>query len=301
MAVVFCLQIRSKWPCPSTCQIVHRCQGRHLRGRVSRVTFLFPVCFSKGFFSYRQSVSVGNSFLFCCSSAFHGNIESLMDISPLKYKNKNEKREHVHVVSAESPEMDFQGQFLDRAMGITRTNNVTAKIRHFPMRLWRVVQTEAKWKPALVQTFALFGAGDAWQTHGTCASFCFSQVACPDTFRGKHRDHSDPATAYAEEVRKAIRNAEADGQKVFARWVVAATYPPQTLYLWSTWLQLLGSFQCDCAPVLSDNKLVVLFSFKKMKTILLRNLWQESASRGCTFARQDQNYSCVPLSRSQRS
>ena len=67
-----------------------------------------------------------------------------MDISPLKYKNKNEKREHVHVVSAESPEMDFQGQFLDRAMGITRTNNVTAKIRHFPMRLWRVVQTEAK-------------------------------------------------------------------------------------------------------------------------------------------------------------
>nr|XP_040149064.1 ethanolamine-phosphate phospho-lyase [Ictidomys tridecemlineatus] len=45
---------------------------------------------------------------------------------------------------------------------------------------------------------------------------CF-QAPTPDTYRGKYReDHSDPASAYAEEVRKIIEEAHNNGRKIAA-------------------------------------------------------------------------------------
>lgn len=41
------------------------------------------------------------------------------------------------------------------------------------------------------------------------------QAPTPDTYRGKYReDHADPASAYADEVKKIIEDAHNSGRKV---------------------------------------------------------------------------------------
>lgn len=47
-----------------------------------------------------------------------------------------------------------------------------------------------------------------------CIIWCF-QAPTPDTYRGKYReDHADPASAYADEVKKIIEEAHESGRKV---------------------------------------------------------------------------------------